>query len=141
MMPMTGMPRAKAAKPLCRDEKPTANILPRRVVKAVDARPPADLGKPGVDETSFRRFHLRMGRRRPKPTKEAARTLLRPRSKTLAHFGERLTNATCEGINAMVQAAKRKARGCHTFEGCSAMICLTAGKLDLATPNPFRHFH
>jgi len=44
-------------------------------------------------------------------------------------------------INAMVQAAKRKARGYHTFEGYSAMIYLVAGKLNLATPNPFRHFH
>ena len=51
------------------------------------------------------------------------------------------TNAICEGINAMVQAAKRKARGYHTFEGYSAMIYLVAGKLDLATPSPFRHFH
>ena len=59
----------------------------------------------------------------------------------LAYFRERLTNAICEGINAMVQAAKRKARGYHTFEGYSAMIYLVAGKLNLAPPNPFRHFH
>ncbi|MDR1766556.1 MAG: transposase [Lachnospiraceae bacterium] len=34
-----------------------------------------------------------------------------------AYFKNRITNAICEGINSMVQAAKRKARGFHTFEG------------------------
>ena len=42
-------------------------------------------------------------------------------------FHTRLTNAICEGINAMIQAAKRKARGFHTFEGYAAMIYLVAG--------------
>jgi transposase len=37
----------------------------------------------------------------------------------------------------MIQAAKRKARGFHTFEGYSAMIYLIAGKLELAVPKPF----
>jgi len=50
------------------------------------------------------------------------------------NFHTRLTNAICEGINAMIQAAKRKARGFHTFEGYAAMIYLVAGKLKLATP-------
>ncbi|EGK60036.1 ISDvu5 transposase [Centipeda periodontii DSM 2778] len=53
------------------------------------------------------------------------------------NFHTRLTNAICEGINAMIQAAKRKARGFHTFEGYAAMIYLVAGKLKLATPVPF----
>ena len=34
----------------------------------------------------------------------------------------------------MIQAAKRKARGFHTFEGYAAMIYLVAGKLKLAAP-------
>ena len=52
----------------------------------------------------------------------------------LNYFHTRLTNAICEGINAMIQAAKRKARGFHTFESYAAMIYWVAGKLDLATP-------
>ncbi|MDR0220901.1 MAG: transposase [Lachnospiraceae bacterium] len=32
----------------------------------------------------------------------------------LAYFKERITNAICEAINSMVQAAKRKARGYQT---------------------------
>ena len=34
----------------------------------------------------------------------------------------------------MIQAAKRKARGFHTFEDYAAMIYLVAGKLKLAAP-------
>jgi transposase len=37
----------------------------------------------------------------------------------------------------MVQAAKRKARGFHTFEGYAAMIYLVAGKLQRAVPPLF----
>ena len=69
--------------------------------------------------------------------KEAAETLMRHRDKIIAYFKNRLTNAICEGINSMTQAAKRKARGFHTFEGYSAMIYLVAGKLELAVPKPF----
>ena len=34
----------------------------------------------------------------------------------------------------MIQAAKRKTRGFHTFEGYAAMIYLVAGKLKSDTP-------
>ncbi|MDR0993777.1 MAG: transposase [Verrucomicrobiota bacterium] len=63
--------------------------------------------------------------------------LSRHKGNILAYFKERLTNAICEGINSMVQAAKRKARGYHTFEGYATMIYLVAGKLQLAAPVPF----
>ena len=55
----------------------------------------------------------------------------------LHYFHDRLTNAVCEGINSMIQAAKRKARGFNTFDGFAAMIYLVAGKLELAVPDPF----
>lgn len=74
---------------------------------------------------------------RLKPMKDAAETLMRHRDKILNFFKNRLTNAICEGINSMVQAAKRKARGFHTIAGFSAMIYLVTGKLQLAVPKPF----
>ena len=55
----------------------------------------------------------------------------------LYYFHERLTNAVCEEINSMIQAAKRQARGYSTFEGFAAMIYLVAGKLELPVPDPF----
>jgi transposase len=88
-------------------------------------------------EHSFKGLYSWMRRCRLNPMKEAAETLMRHRDKIIAYFKNRITNAICEGINSMVQAAKRKARGYHTFEGFSAMIFLVAGKLQLAVPKPF----
>ena len=75
-----------------------------------------------------------MRRCRLKPMKDATLTLRNHSKEILNYFHTRLTNAICEGINEMIQAAKRKARGFHTFEGYAAMIYLVAGKLKLDTP-------
>jgi len=75
---------------------------------------------------------------RLEPMKKAALTLKKHSVEILNIFKSRLTNAICEGINSMIQAAKRKARGYHTFEGYSSMIYLIAAKLQLAFPNPLR---
>jgi transposase len=88
-------------------------------------------------ERSFDSLYSWMRRCRLEPMKQAALTLRRHRDKILAFFKDRITNAICEGINSMVQAAKRKARGYQTFEGYSSIIYLIAGKLDLAVPKPF----
>ena len=88
-------------------------------------------------ETTFSNLYSWMRRCRLQPMKEAAQTLLRHKDKIIAYFQERITNAICEGINSMIQAAKRKARGFHTFESFAAMIYLIAGKLKLAVPRPF----
>ena len=78
-----------------------------------------------------------MRRCRLQPMKDTAETLKRYKEKILNFFKNRLTNAICEGLNSLVQAAKRKARGYHTFEGFSTMIYLVAGKLDLDLPFAF----
>jgi transposase len=75
---------------------------------------------------------------RLEPMKKAALTLKKYSEEILNIFRLRLTNAICEGINSMIQAAKRKARGYNTFEGFSSMIYLVAAKLRLACPNPLR---
>lgn len=85
----------------------------------------------------FKKLCSWMRRSRLAPMKEAAETLMNHRPQILNYFHHRLTNAICEGINSMIQAAKRKARGFNTFEGFAAMIYLVAGKLDLAVPAPF----
>ena len=86
---------------------------------------------------SFDALYSWMRRCRLEPMKEAASTLLNHKDKILAYFLHRITNAVCEGINSMIQAAKRKARGYNTYEGFAAMIYLIAGKLKLAVPSPF----
>ena len=67
--------------------------------------------------------------------KDAAETFMKHEREILHYFHDRLTNAVCEGIKSMIQAARRKVRGYNTFEGFAAMIYLIAGKL--AVPHPF----
>lgn len=88
-------------------------------------------------EKSFDGLYSWMRRCRLQPMKDAALTLKRHKDKILAYFYHRITNAICEGINSMIQAAKRKARGFNTFKGYTSMIYLIAGKLELAVPRPF----
>ena len=92
---------------------------------------------PKEADGAFKRLYSWMRRCRLEPMKEAALSLMRHKDKILAYFADRLTNAICEGINSLVQAAKRKARGYRTLQGYIAMIYLIAGKLKLEVPNPF----
>ena len=85
----------------------------------------------------FKELYSWMRRCRLEPMKNAAVTLMNHRKEILNYFHDRLTNAICEGINSMVQAAKRKARGFNTFEGFRAMIFLIGAKLVLDVPSPF----
>ena len=86
----------------------------------------------------FESLYRWLRKSRLEPMKKTALTLMKYADEILNIFKSRLTNAICEGINSMIQAAKRKARGYHTFEGFSSMIYLVAAKLQLACPNPLR---
>ena len=105
-----------------------------RIVQALDAFYTAST----KEEADILFGHLCswMRRCRLEPMKKAALSLMQHKSLILNFFTNRLTNAISEGINSMVQAAKRKARGYNTFEGFASMIYLVAGKLDLAVPSP-----
>lgn len=89
-------------------------------------------------EVRLKQLYSWMRRSRLEPMKKTANTLKDYFEEILNIFRSRMTNAVCEGINSMIQAAKRKARGYHTFEGFSSMIYLIAAKLTLACPNPLR---
>lgn len=91
-----------------------------------------------VAQERLRQLYQWMRRSRLEPMKKAALTIRNYNKEILNFFYSRLTNAICEGINSMIQAAKRKARGYHTFTGFSSMIYLVAAKLQLACPNPLR---
>lgn len=90
-------------------------------------------------ENDFNHLYSWMRRCRLEPMKEAAQSLMRHKNGILAYFRDRVTNAICEAINSLVQAAKRKARGYRTLEGFVAMIYLIAGKLKLDVPCPFSY--
>jgi transposase len=49
----------------------------------------------------------------------------------LAHWTQGLTTAFMEGLNSLVSAVKRKARGYRTVEYMTTMLYFVAGKLTL----------
>lgn len=63
--------------------------------------------------------------------KKLARTLRDNEAEVLAYFKERATNAILEGMNSVIQAAKRAARGFRNTEYFKTVIYLKLGKLPL----------
>lgn len=74
---------------------------------------------------------------RLEPMKRVAKSLRKNKTEILEYFKNRLTNAFAEGMNSLIQAAKRKARGFRTFRGYKTMIFLAVGRLHLSYPYPF----
>lgn len=71
------------------------------------------------------------------PMKRVAKSLRNNQVEILEYFVHRLTNAFAEGMNSLIQTAKRKARGFRTFAGYRVMIFLAVGRLHLSYPRPF----
>lgn len=91
-------------------------------------------------EAVFNKLYTWLRRSRLEPMKRVALTLRQHRDEILAYYHHRLTNAIAEGINSIIQAGKRKARGFRTFRGFSTMIYLETAKLDFAPINLFSCF-
>lgn len=62
------------------------------------------------------------------PMVELAKTLHKHREGILRWFHSRMTNGLLEGINGLVQAAKRRARGYRNVDNLIAMVYMTANK-------------
>jgi len=97
----------------------------------------SDITQAGV---MFDKLYTWLRRSRLEPMKRVALTLLQHKDEILAFYHHRLTNAIAEGINSIIQAGKRKARGFATFRGFSTMIYLETAKLDFAPINLFPSF-
>ena len=76
-------------------------------------------------------------RSRLEPMKQVAGMLKKYKQLILSYFFHRLTNAISEGINSIIQSAKRRARGFRTIEGYVAAIYLAVGKLKFSCPPLF----
>lgn len=74
-----------------------------------------------------------------KPIVKAAQTINHRARGILRWYVSRLTNAVMEGLNSLLQAAKRKARGYRLHRTFIMMAYLIAGKLDLRVRSPFAH--
>jgi len=82
-------------------------------------------------EPYLKRWYHRARCSRLTPIKELALTIKRHWDGVLQFHATRMTAGFLEGINSLVQAAKRKARGYRSTENLITMIYLIAGKLDL----------
>jgi len=70
-----------------------------------------------------------------KPLVKAAKTIHQRAKGILRWYATRMTNAVLEGLNSLLQAAKRKARGYRLHRTFITMAYLIAGKLDLRAPS------
>lgn len=68
------------------------------------------------------------------PMKPLVKTLRNNREAILNYFDHRKTNSILEGLNSVIQATKRAARGYRNFENFKAMIFLHLGKLSFDLP-------
>lgn len=68
------------------------------------------------------------------PVINAARTILRHWEGIIAFAKSRISNGILEGINSLVQAARKKARGYRNADYFITMIYLIAGKLNFNLP-------
>ncbi len=67
------------------------------------------------------------------PMIKVAKSLKKHKNGILRWFETKMTNGLLEGLNSLVQTAKRKARGYRTANHFIAMIYATVNKLDLVT--------
>ncbi len=88
-------------------------------------------------EKVFNKLTSWLNRSRLQPMKNVSKTLKKNKESILAYFYHRVTNAIAEGINSIIQSAKRRARGFRTYEGYECMIYLTVGKLQISCPKLF----
>ena len=72
-----------------------------------------------------------------KPLIKAAKTIKNRSKGILRWYSTRMTNAVMEGLNSLLQAAKRKARGYRLHSTFITIAYLIAGKLDLRAASPF----
>ena len=92
---------------------------------------------PSEAEKIFNRLTSWLKRSRLEPMKKVADTLRKHKKSILGYFFARVTNAVAEGINSIIQSAKRRARGYRTLESYKCMIYLVAGKFSLDCPPLF----
>lgn len=71
-------------------------------------------------------------RSRLEPMINVAKSIKKHQEGILRWFQTRMTNGLLEGINSLVQAAKRKARGYRTMNTFISMIYATANKLEMS---------
>ena len=88
-----------------------------------------------VAEAMLRGWRRWAARSRLTPMVELARTLKKHWKGVVRWFTSRISNGLLEGINSLIQTAKRKARGFRSTTNLITMVYLLAGKLNLPLPD------
>ncbi|TFJ92726.1 ISL3 family transposase [Lentibacillus salicampi] len=86
---------------------------------------------PIISEMYFEEWYSWAIRSQLEPMIKLAQSLKKHKDGILRWFETKMTNGLLEGVNSLVQAAKRKARGYRSPENFIAMIYATVNKLDL----------
>ncbi len=84
-----------------------------------------------ISEMYFDEWYNWAIRSQLEPMIKLAQSFKKHKNGILKWFKTKMTNGLLEGINSLVQAAKRKARGYRTPENFIAMIYATVNKLGL----------
>ena len=82
-------------------------------------------------EEFFSQWYAWGVRCRLRPVIKVAKMLKRHLHNLLRYFRQRITNATSEGFNSVIQALKYAARGFRTFQNYRTRILFFCGRLDL----------
>lgn len=86
---------------------------------------------PAQAQQFFKQWYGRSMRSRLEPIKNVADTLKRHLEGMLTYFKHRITNASAEGLNSLIQLIKSAARGFRNFANYRATILFYLGKLNL----------
>ena len=87
------------------------------------------------DEPSLRWWCWRAAVSRLEPFRKVAASIRSHWDGIVAFLETRITNGAIEGVNGLIQLAKRMARGFRNFANFRAMAYLKAGKLELSVPS------
>ena len=85
-------------------------------------------------ETYLKKWFFWATHSRLEPIIDAAYTIKRHWNGILRWFESKINNGILEGINSLIQAAKRKARGYRSVRNLITMVYLVAGKLNMHLP-------
>ena len=93
---------------------------------------------PDTAEVYLKKWYFWATHSRLEPVKEAAYTIKRHWDGIIQYATSRINNGILEGINSLIQATKRKARGYRNTKNLITIIYLTCSNLKLDVPNAFR---
>ena len=92
---------------------------------------------PDAAAAYLKRWYFWATHSRLEPIKEVAYTIKRHWHGIIQYITSRVNNGILEGINSLIQATKRKARGYRNTKNLITIIYLTCGKLRIDLPKAF----